>query len=1002
MKRTSSLVGHWLRLGAIALALLLPPVAAAATPPGLRPALSLPPSWRVYSDPFFHALFRDVDDAPIGIPSAITRDGRGFVWVGYLEGLARWDGAEFKTYGAEAAGRGAALPEPSVSSLHTDRAGDLWVGMHSRGLVRYDAARDAFVRASGPVALDHGAIGDIVDASDRGLWVASSLGLAHIDPATFKVRLDRTGPLSRGLEHVAVSPTGVLWASRGGELLRRAPDGGWSVIAASARGGGSPIIGLAVDESRRVWVVERDGVIAVLDDAGEPVRKLQAPGDASLALGAAPVLHNGRIWIGGTEGLYAIDTATFAVRTVRHDAMRSSSLPQDNVTAIHIDASGLLWSGSDAAMSFADLDPRQAFGLSSAFASRSSDAHSTPSVLREAPDGALWLGQLNAPLQKLDPRTGQATAVQARGAIPEPRSVVTLAFTPDGRLLAGARNGLFELGPDGVVKRRLTVTPMRRLLVDGDDLYVGDTEGLRRTDVAGVGPITLLPSVPNGPGQSVNALARTAPGRIWVGGFHGLYRFDARTQGAVRVAGGGLDTQYLTTLHTDGEGRLWVGTIGGLFLISDPDSPHAHIRRFGLTEGLPNPNIDGILEAQDGGIWVSTDKGIARIDPKTFAMRRLSEAEGVAFANNWADGADRLANGELVFAGVGGLTFVDPRFPVDAPPVAVMVTDVRVGDRIVSPTTTRVDIQPGAGPLSVSFASPDLAASDRIGFAYRLKGLDKAWTRVAPHRRTVEFSHLPPGSYTLEVQATDRQGVLSGAPHSIDVVAHPSLTQSWAFRAGLCLIALAVAAGGLALRHRAQKLRQAHLESLVERRTAELRCSQAELERLAYFDPLTGLANRRMFQELLTGLMKPGHSQPFALIVGDLDRFKSINDSLGHDAGDELLSQVAARLASTVRARDSVCRLGGDEFALLVQDLHTPEEIAALCERLLRALEEPVFFQGRAMHTGLSLGVALFPADAASAVELYKLADTALYAAKGAGRGTWRMVDARASSVAAE
>ena len=561
--------------------------------------------------------------------------------------------------------------------------------------------------------------------------------------------------------------------------------------------------------------------------------------------------------------------------------------------------------------------------------------------------------------------------------------------------MAGASNGLFELAPDGALHRRLSTTPVRRLLIDGGDLYVGDTEGLGRVDVAGAGPVTPIPSIPNGPGQAVNALARTPGGAIWVGGFHGLYRFDPRTQRAVRVRGGGLDTQYVTTLRPDREGRLWVGTIGGLFLIARPDAAASSIRRFGVAEGLPNANIDGVLEAQDGAIWTSTDKGIARIDPKTFAMRRLSEAEGVAFANNWADGADALAGGEMVFAGVGGLTFIDPRFPADAPAAAVVVTDVRVGDRVISPATQRVDILPGSGPLTVSFASPDLAAVDRIGFAYRLKGLDNAWTRVAPNRRTAEFSHLPPGAYTLEVRATDRQGALSGEPYRIAVVAHPSLTQSWGFRVGLCVIALAVAAGALALRNRAQKLRQAHLESLVERRTAELRCSQAELERLAYFDPLTGLANRRMFQELLAGLMKPGHGPPFALIVGDLDRFKSINDSLGHDAGDELLSQVAARLASTVRARDSVCRLGGDEFALLVQDVHSPEEIGALCERLLRALEEPVFFQGRAMHTGLSLGVALHPADAVSAVELYKLADTALYAAKAAGRGTWRLVDPR-------
>ena len=473
MRATTASKRYWLRLCALALALVAPLAVSAAA--DVRPTVPAA-GWRTFSDPFFHALFRDVDDAPIGIPHAITRDGRGFIWVGYLEGLARWDGAEFKTYGSE--GKGAVLPEPSVSSLHTDKGGDLWVGLHSRGLVRYDAARDAFVRASGPAPLDRGAIGDIVDATDGGLWVASSLGLAHVARSTFAVQLDRGGWLAHGVEHLAASPSGVLWASRGGQLQRRGAEGRWTAVDGALHGGSSPIVGLTLDEARRVWVVERDGVIAVLDEAGRPVRKLQAPGDASLALGAPSTPRNGRIWIGGTEGLYAIDTSTFAVRAVRHDAMRSSSLPQDNVTAVYIDPTGLLWSGSDAAMSFADLDPRQAYGLSSAFASRASDAHSTPSAVRAGPDGILWLGQLNAPLQKLDPRTGRLGAVVAQGAVPAPRSVTSMAFAQGGRLLAGASNGLFELGPDGTLRRRLSSAPVRRLLVDGEDLYVGDTEGL--------------------------------------------------------------------------------------------------------------------------------------------------------------------------------------------------------------------------------------------------------------------------------------------------------------------------------------------------------------------------------------------------------------------------------------------------------------------------------------------------------------------------------------------
>ncbi len=172
-------------------------------------------------------------------------------------------------------------------------------------------------------------------------------------------------------------------------------------------------------------------------------------------------------------------------------------------------------------------------------------------------------------------------------------------------------------------------------------------------------------------------------------------------------------------------------------------------------------------------------------------------------------------------------------------------------------------------------------------------------------------------------------------------------------------------------------------EDITARKEAE-----RKLEHLALHDALTGLPNRALFREQITQAMAQTHrtGAPFALIYLDLDRFKNVNDTLGHPAGDGLLKEVAARLRATLRETDTIARLGGDEFAVLVCDFERAEGAAIVARRILRALAEPFQFDGHEIHTSASLGLTLFPADAADADTLLRNADLALYQSKHAGR----------------
>ena len=172
----------------------------------------------------------------------------------------------------------------------------------------------------------------------------------------------------------------------------------------------------------------------------------------------------------------------------------------------------------------------------------------------------------------------------------------------------------------------------------------------------------------------------------------------------------------------------------------------------------------------------------------------------------------------------------------------------------------------------------------------------------------------------------------------------------------------------------------------------ERRLYQARIERQANYDTLTGLANRSLLQDRLEQALLTATSfgTRLAVVFVDLDRFKYINDSLGHHVGDELLKAVAARIQSCVRECDTVARLGGDEFVLLINGHSGPESVRHLMESMLGAVAQPWAIDQGEFHVSCSIGVALHPEDGADARTLLKHADSAMYRAKDSGRDNFQ------------
>lgn len=172
----------------------------------------------------------------------------------------------------------------------------------------------------------------------------------------------------------------------------------------------------------------------------------------------------------------------------------------------------------------------------------------------------------------------------------------------------------------------------------------------------------------------------------------------------------------------------------------------------------------------------------------------------------------------------------------------------------------------------------------------------------------------------------------------------------------------------------------------------ELHEAHETIEKMAYYDELTGLPNRRLFNDRLQQEIHRASRDKlcFAVCFLDLDGFKNVNDTLGHEAGDQLLKTVSSRIRNQIRTKDTLARLGGDEFTLIITDVKTPQDCSRVSANIIRALQDPIQIDSREVVVTTSIGIAHYPTDGDNTIDLCRHADMAMYYAKSKGRNNFQ------------
>jgi len=959
--------------------------------------------------------------------TSIHQDARGFVWLGTENGLNRYDGYHIERYNADPRDP-ESLQGALIYAIDEDRDGNLWLATSNNGIARWDRDRDAFHtfrhEPDDPASLAGDAVRDLLVDQAGTVWVGTmGAGLSAFDPATGRAKHYRHVPGDPG--SLSSNSVNVLYQDRSGML----------------------------------WIGTSAGLNRLDPKTGQITRyRHSAEAPASLSHDSVTAIvedYENALWVGTAGGLNRLDAVSGTFIRYRHRAGDSRSLPDDGVRALLEDQERRLWVGTRNGLAVLDRQ-RGEFQTFREEVRPGSLSDSDVGYLYQDRSGLLWVGTRSGGANVWNPR-GWSMGHHVDDWL---RDTNVAAFASDsGGLWVGTFHGLARFEDGEVVARygaeQLGDERVMALLTDrSGNLWIGTMHGgLSRLDPV-TGDIDRFRHDPKDPGSlgadGVMTLFEDRQGRIWAGTFGGgANRYDPGRNSFMRISveqglnsraasaivqdrhdaiwiatpdaglnrldpvSGRIDSflfdaadprslgnDQIYSLHSGPEGRLWIGTAGsGLNVLNDPQRPDLGFDRIRLEDGLPSDLIYGILSDAEGQIWVSTNNGVARLAPDSGDIKQFHRAHGLQGEEFNFGAYHRSAAGVVYFGGANGFNAISPeRIEHHAPPPPVVLTEIRKMNRPVATTglyaqQESLHVRHDESVVTFEFAALDFTAPEKNRYAYLLEGFDHEWTEAGSQNRAT-YTNLDAGDYVFRVRAANSDGVWNeeGLSLSVSVAPAPWLT-GWAYAGYALLASLLIGAAAREYRRR-RRIEQSHRDRLYD---------------LAYFDQLTGTPNRALVMQRLTDAIATG-PRALALVYIDLDDFKRINDTLGHQTGDEVLKLVTRRLRQVAEkamadrpgVKIDLGRLGGDEFILLIEGLASDRPLHRLAGQVIEAHGRPFEHAGRSLVVTPSIGVAVYPTNGRTPVELLKNADAAMYEAKNAGRNEYCFYSPEMNARAAE
>lgn len=770
-----------------------------------------------------------------GAVYCIEQDKRGFLWAGTQDGLNRFDGRHFVVFNHNPFDT-TSLSHNRVNSLHEDREGNLWIGT-AGGLNLLPAGRETFRRIptvlQGNLDLGNAPILCLLRDRHGYLWVGRNDGLAQYNPRTGEVahhRHDngRENTLSgdRVLE-VYEDSQGTVWVGTRNGLNRfnRSTVGFERIVLDTASGAeeGTAVSAIAEGQDGTLWLGTSAGLwaldiatgsrrhVSLNDKDGRPAGNKNARTPIKDVL----VDTSGRVWIGTHDGIILFSTADQIALRLRHDHANPQSLSHSTVTRLFQDNSEVVWVGTNG-YGLNSWSPYLSKFKRYAYSADGSTGLSFDSIraIYEDPTGVVWIGGYGGGLNRLDPVTGQfsssdevpcGTIHTILGDPDAPEEVLWIGTDGAGLLRYSIASQTFQpCGAGSSEGQGLVGRHIYSMCADeAGRLLIGTERGVNVLDRAS-GEFSTLDCYPGG--SSIRAIEIDRSGTLWVGASGGLARLDPGARDFIHYVHDPTDPYSLSInsvlcVYEGTSAGLWIGTDGGG--LSKLDRFHNTFVHYLQEDGLPNNVVYGILEDDDGRLWISTNSGISRFDPQSETFYNYGLDDGLQSLEFNANAHHKGPSGNLYFGGISGLNVIKPdEMRTDPHPPKVAITDLLLSNRSVPPfgtvngrrvltkpisETHRLELFHRDKIISFELAALSFASPTRNRFAYKLEGFDEEWNNIGS-RQFVTFTDLKPGEYHLLVKAANSDGVWSSATTSLTISISPPIWQAWWFR---CLAVIA-------------------------------------------------------------------------------------------------------------------------------------------------------------------------------------------------------------------
>ena len=802
----AELAVHW-RRSAFVLACALATIAT---------VLSMPPARAAVRDYYFEQAGGSHGLAQKSV-TALLQDPDGFIWVGTQGGLHRFDGQRYDLY-RENPGNANSVPDRFITALASDGGRGVWIGTYSQYVARLDLDTGRIRRYVVRSTDDRDSARQVfaLTVAPDGVWIGTADGLERLDPVSgrqTRVLALPSNVLAGKPQALMRDTQGTVWYATAAGVFR--VDRGTTTVARISPA--VPANALLQDRSGRIWAGGPAGLYLVTDRRTlAPIWPKVAAAESNPDVRALAEAPDGHIWMAvAAAGLRRFDPTTGTTQSLRQDAALGASLPEDSISTLLVDRAGLLWVGGH----LHGASVTDSRGARFPYLVDRDHAVSMPQVpddsvraIHESRDGRIWLATDDGRLLRYERSAGFEDVSRLLADCTKPCRVRAIATVGDGQLWLATSAGLYQLDPGTPAIRPVPVTGiatmnLRSLAVATDgSLWLGtDDAGLMQVRPSANGPASLVRRIPflNGDPHglahpTVHALLVDRSGQVWIGTGHGLDLFDPRN-GRLRhfhqqADGAGLAGNLVRALWQGPDGVVWVGSHGGLNRV---DARSGVVR---MSQPLVHdfardvsPVVFSIAADTTGRLWMGTDRGLLRFDPRTETLRQFGLADGLQDLEFNGGAAAVLRDGRLAFGGVNGVNLFDPRDTQDThwqPPLRLLSARMGANAADVSRRTINapLELPESASILRLRIGALDYLGNAQIRYRYRIDGLDDGWIDNG-NRSEITYTLLPAGHYMFRAQSTNHDGVWSAQELRLPIIVTPPAWRSPLAIAGYVLLA---------------------------------------------------------------------------------------------------------------------------------------------------------------------------------------------------------------------